>query len=138
MCEECGERKIQARKKCHNCYMRWYKRTHPEYREYAKKRRREWYHNEGGRDTQRNTAFQKAYGISLADYEQMLVEQDGRCAICGQPPKDRRLAVDHDHETGRVRGLLCYGHCNRAIGLLRDNPELLRRAAEYLERASAR
>jgi hypothetical protein len=81
------------------------------------------------------------HGISLAEYEEMLSEQDGVCAICGKretsydPRIDciRLLAVDHDHRTGMVRGLLC-DNCNHMIGQAHDDPEVLRRAADYLER----
>ena len=52
------------------------------------------------------------YGITERQYRLMLRRQKGRCSICGTLPKKRRLAVDHCHLTGRVRGLLCY-HCNR-------------------------
>lgn len=53
-------------------------------------------------------------GVSDEEYERLLVEQEGCCAICGNPPKNRRLSVDHNHRTGRVRGLLCF-RCNRAL-----------------------
>ena len=67
----------------------------------------------------------------------MLKAQNGVCAICQQNPKDRRLAVDHDHRTMRVRGLLC-NTCNRAIGQMGDDPVRLRRAAEYLGEVAER
>jgi len=73
----------------------------------------------------------RLYGVSRAQYEAMLESQGGMCAICGGPPGVRSLAVDHDHETKRVRGLLCSG-CNTGIGGLRENPELLGRAIDYL------
>jgi hypothetical protein len=53
-------------------------------------------------------------GITDDDYEALLAAQGGGCAICGNPPKTRRLHVDHDHKTGKVRGLLCH-RCNRAL-----------------------
>jgi hypothetical protein len=77
-------------------------------------------------------------GLTVEDYERRLSEQGGACAICRRPetirPKGRptRLAVDHDHGTRKVRGLLC-NVCNRALGLFRDSSELLRTAAAYLE-----
>lgn len=76
--------------------------------------------------------WKKLYGISVEDYHHMLEQQGGKCAICAQPDEGRALAVDHCHTTGRVRGLLCLA-CNTAIGKLRDDPELIRRAAEYIE-----
>lgn len=73
----------------------------------------------------------KKYGITVLDYEQMLQTQNERCAICQDKPTDHVLGVDHDHRTGRVRGLLCR-RCNVAIGYLRDDPELADAAANYL------
>lgn len=74
------------------------------------------------------------YGIDVADYERMLEEQGGACYICKQPPAKRALDIDHDHETGKVRGLLCSNH-NRALGLLGDDIMLLLRSVEYLVKA---
>ncbi len=56
----------------------------------------------------------RALGVTDADYERLLKAQHGHCALCPTKPKTRRLHVDHDHATGRVRGLLCY-RCNRAL-----------------------
>lgn len=76
------------------------------------------------------------YGLTLEQYAEMEKSQDGKCWICHLPEKlGQRLSVDHDAETGAVRGLLCRD-CNRGIGLLRHDPERLRRAALYLERAA--
>lgn len=75
----------------------------------------------------------RKYGITQADYEGMLQEQAGGCSICGDPPPEKvSLHVDHDHDTGAVRGLLCV-RCNNAIGMLRENVDLLTLVAEYLE-----
>lgn len=78
----------------------------------------------------RDQYLQRQYGISLVEYEGMLCEQNQACAICRSAGK---LHVDHDHETGRVRGLLC-GSCNRALGLFKDDSDSLKRAINYLER----
>ena len=66
-------------------------------------------------------------------YEHLLERQDGACGICGRDPDEmaRSLAVDHDHLTGMVRGLLCI-NCNSGLGQFKDSPDLLIRAAEYL------
>lgn len=72
------------------------------------------------------------YGLTLDDYNRRLDEQNGTCAICDQSPDKGRLVVDHSHVTGEVRGLLC-NSCNLALGLARDNPELLRKMAAYLD-----
>ncbi len=75
------------------------------------------------------------YGLTHAHYAAMLVAQNFSCGLCEKHVSDekKRLAVDHDHETGKVRMLLCH-NCNKALGLLRDDPALLRRAADYVER----
>ncbi|MFB6568365.1 endonuclease VII domain-containing protein [Streptomyces noursei] len=76
------------------------------------------------------------FGITIEDRDRMLVEQNGLCAICkAEPHPTQGLAVDHCHDTGRVRGLLCH-KCNRGIGYFKDSPERLRRAAAYLNTAS--
>jgi hypothetical protein len=65
-------------------------------------------------DVERARRYKKQYDITIDDYELMLAFQDGVCAICGRPPKKMRLAVDHDHKTGEVRGLLCF-ICNQTL-----------------------
>lgn len=82
--------------------------------------------------------FRSKFGITLGDYGDMLVAQGGTCAICKCKETATRngtvkaLAVDHDHKTGKVRGLLCCD-CNQAIGKLKENTESLRAAIRYLE-----
>lgn len=78
----------------------------------------------------------RQYGITEKGYANLLEKQKGLCAICGTDKptgKWKVFAVDHCHNTGMVRGLLC-NECNRGIGLLRDNPEILRKAADYLDK----
>ena len=79
----------------------------------------------------RNARLKAKYGITADRYDLILDSQGGICSICKRPPKTRRLAVDHDHKTKRVRGLLCH-LCNQGLGFLRT-AVLLRRAADYLE-----
>jgi hypothetical protein len=69
--------------------------------------------------------------INYAEYERMVAEQAGRCAICGQKPDGRDLNVDHDRSSGTVRALLC-ASCDRGIDSFANDPTRLRRAAEYL------
>lgn len=73
------------------------------------------------------------YGLTDAIYQQMFKMQKGVCAICGKPEphKGRRLAVDHNHNTTQVRGLLC-SHCNVALGLFNENLDSLEAAKQYL------
>lgn len=86
-------------------------------------------------DKNRDTVYKHRYGITLEDYNRMFLDQNGCCAICEkhQSEFDKRFAVDHDHETGKVRGLLC-SYCNKLLGLALDKPELLIASANYLEK----
>lgn len=85
----------------------------------------------------RRRAHLRRYGISPEAYDQMLADQKFVCAICGEPGKEngraKRLAVDHDHRSGKVRALLC-ANCNTAVGLLQDSQVLLAAASLYLTR----
>ena len=78
--------------------------------------------------------LQKSYGIGYAEYLTMLDAQNNACAICGTNDTGNRKAfhVDHCHDTGKIRGLLC-GNCNSGIGNLRDDINLLQRAIAYLQ-----
>lgn len=80
---------------------------------------------------QRRSRYRLLYGISLEQYEAMARQQGGVCKLCGHPPKKRRLYVDHDHRTKRVRGLLCF-RCNRALPDYITDSVWFRRAYEYL------
>lgn len=80
----------------------------------------------------RGCALKTRYGITIAQYDALAEAQGGGCALCGKAcTTGKRLAVDHDHATGRVRGLLCR-KCNRGLGHFDDDPAALRRAADYL------
>lgn len=76
------------------------------------------------------------YGLTKDEYRALLTEQGGVCAVCGSlPPVEgprKRLHLDHCHQTGKVRGFLCQS-CNHAIGHAKDDPDLLRKLASYLE-----
>lgn len=72
------------------------------------------------------------YGLDSIAYDSLLESQDHQCGICGS---SRKLYVDHNHATGAVRGFLC-NQCNAGIGMLQDNPDLLRKAIEWLEKDS--
>lgn len=81
----------------------------------------------------------RRYGMTVDEYLRMFSDSAGLCAICGNPETQtsntgvvKSLCVDHDHNTGRVRGLLC-NSCNRGLGFLGDDPAILRAAADYLE-----
>jgi hypothetical protein len=81
---------------------------------------------------QRKSELKRLYGITLEDYVNLFSIQNGVCAICLEICKTKKsLSVDHDHVTGKIRGLLC-NRCNRAIGMLQDNTDILDRAKKYI------
>ena len=81
----------------------------------------------------RNTILKREFGITIDDYEDMLQQQNNVCAICGGVNKTKSLCVDHSHITGKVRGLLC-NNCNVAIGMLAEDPVILNKAIEYINK----
>ena len=88
----------------------------------------------------RSQSIVKSYGLTLEKYDQILAAQKGGCAIChsktAKTKRNGRFCVDHDHVTEQVRGLLCAA-CNRGIGLLQDNAEILDAGAAYLRSRKA-
>ena len=82
--------------------------------------------------------LRKDFGITLKQFKALCEEQKGLCWICGNTdPRGENLAIDHCHETGAVRGLLC-SDCNRALGQFKDSEELLERAIMYLQKGPAK
>ena len=113
------------------------------YRPYCKEctraKRRAAYQRYGGKDVPYEQVLKRRYGITLADYNAMSLRQAHRCAVCRRPETaksrgggTRRLSVDHDHATGRVRGLLCH-RCNLVVWALEDNHVTLPAIAAYIE-----
>jgi len=94
-----------------NAYHRQYRRDHPA--------------------AQRGWLMKSRYGVTLEEYRELYDKQTGQCAICGISVPFPKLSVDHNHESGKIRGLLCQ-NCNAGIGMLGDAPERLTRAAQYL------
>jgi len=162
ICKKCGEGKSEldfriyavngidyVRKTCRECerkYMRARyaadpKRAAAASRKWAREHKghhnatkRAWYANNTERH--RSNVLRRAYGITLADYERMLSEQGGCCGICRTETTGncgRRLSVDHDHETGKVRGLLC-GRCNSMLGFIKEHPGALERAIDWVKK----
>lgn len=84
----------------------------------------------------RDLRLRRLYNITAAQYDELLAFQGGHCAICPRLPGKTRLAVDHDHKTGRTRGLLCW-RCNGLIGKGDDDPDLMESAARYLRKPPA-
>lgn len=148
MCKNHPDRKVKARELCNTCYEHYLHKINPAYHEAQRKNSREWrrkypdrakkhdkekYQKRKLRDDlkelDRDSAYKRKYGISLEDYNRMYKEQNGCCAICGKF-STRRLAVDHNHKTGVVRGLLCT-YCNFFLGTLENNLDVLDKSLIY-------
>ena len=116
-----------------------HKKNNPKiYKAYYKK----YLKSEKGQRTRREYAYKRSYNISIEEYEDLLNKQGGICLICKKKEKQERkythkynkeLDVDHNHKTGKVRGLLCQ-KCNRGLGCFNDNPKLIKNAYNYLLR----
>ena len=89
-------------------------------------------------DKVKDSFLKKKYGIGIVEWKRLFEIQEGRCKICNthQSELKKDLAVDHCHKTNKVRGLLCV-RCNRAIGLLEDDPVLLDKSSSYLKSAKS-
>lgn len=91
----------------------------------------------GSYENSKAKSLKKLYNLTLEEYNKILAEQQGVCAISGKTPSNTKsLSVDHDHKTGRIRGLLDW-KINQALEAFKDDPNLLRRAADYLENPPA-
>ena len=101
--------------------------------------KREWRKKNPEKHRAANQRWQMNRRMKRCDFDALMQEQGGRCAICGTEKAfsgggdNRRMAIDHCHASGAVRGLLC-GNCNRALGLVKDSVETLRNAIAYLEK----
>lgn len=110
----------------------WYrkKQQDPKYRKERSSYLRAYRATDNGRDKY----LQRTYGITLEEYNRLLAAQGGMCSICGTTNPGRGKAVfnvDHCHDTGTIRGLLCHS-CNVGLGKFKDNPSLLLKASSYL------
>lgn len=144
--------KGQHRNFCHDCEKEWIRKYHKT--PHGKATRKEWVENNKNKileykEVYKNDLIRKEksrtyhrarwlmlnFNMTVDDYMNLFKQQDAKCAICGASEMNGRrknFCVDHDHVTGKVRGLLCHS-CNVSIGLMKDSPSLLRKAAEYLD-----
>ena len=93
-------------------------------------------HKKRRREDQRKSVLKHRYGMSVEDYDALLKEQNSGCAICGNPipgRNNKHFAIDHNHKTNKVRGLLCY-KCNSGIGYFKENIDFLQKAIDYLKK----
>lgn len=99
------------------------------------------YHRENPEKKKRYPEMSRAweiktkYGLTVEEYDAIVRSEISKCRICGRTNDDVKLVLDHNHETGDIRGVLC-PNCNTGIGLFKDNPDLLEKAIEYLKDAS--
>ena len=132
--EGCGA-KHQGKGLCVKHYGIKYRKEHKaEKAEYFSKRYcqdKQYYDDyyQKNKDRSRNSSLVRAYNLTLEQYDAMFAEQEGKCYLCGLA---KRLAVDHNHTTGKVRRLLC-SECNTGLGKFNDDPALLQKALDYLE-----
>lgn len=121
--------------RCKSCACEIARKWQKDNRDHCNKKSREWARKNA--DKHHATNLKRNYGITGEQYNQMLAEQYYACALCGKSETEtrrKRLSVDHDHTTGKVRGLLC-SPCNKGIGHFKDSPTLLRKAALYLDKS---
>lgn len=111
-------------------YDKTYYLEHIEHKkEYGKNRPKRMY-----RDYARNYSLKKNYGIDIEIYNKMFLEQEGKCKLCHKHQEEfkKRFFVDHDHKTGKIRGLVCY-KCNTFLGYVDNNPEIILNIINYLK-----
>ena len=129
-----NRRKIGIRCKCKECCKQetidWRDKNRSEYNNYVA----EW--RAKNPERQHKTEIKRRYSLSIEDYNSMLTKQKCKCKICGKQHdpslKRGRLYVDHDHDTGKVRGLLC-GPCNSAIGYFNHDIKIMAKAIQYMQ-----
>jgi|ERR1017187_7892677 hypothetical protein len=110
-------------------------------REAWNRRGREYYHatkhDPNKKVRRRKYEYEKKFNLTIEQYDEMLRQQDYKCAICRRDTPNKKQnthwAVDHDHTTGKVRGLLCQ-NCNQGLGKFKDNKILLEEAIKYLQK----
>lgn len=145
-CDDCQTVVTSLRKRKHNlctpCYKKRWKADNPEKHKLSEQK-----YYEANKDAvkarskasyspeyDRKKHLRQKYGLTVEDYNQMFDSQGGKCAICGkhQSEDEKTFCVDHNHDTGAVRGLLC-SKCNKALGGFGDSIEMLNRATKYLK-----
>lgn len=107
-CKNCWKVWRLTRKEKFNAYRKQYRKQHPE----------KWL----------ESSIKSKYGLSYSDYKEFLIDQMGHCALC---PESKKLQVDHDHQTGKVRGLLCI-NCNRDLAVIEKHYNKLNKFLNYL------
>jgi hypothetical protein len=149
-CPNHEDRYIYCKNLCKSCYNTYLKNTNPEYASKQRRNTAEWIRNNSERKKEsdkkwvakQDKAYLKSYkrmkqiesyGLSLQQYEDMKANQNGVCAICNKiPANNKSLQIDHNHRTGKVRGLLCF-RCNFGMSYFSEDVERFKRVVVYLE-----
>ncbi len=139
VCIKCGEKRDNF-PLAGNGHGKWYYRPtcttckgrqdSARYKRYREKMKQE--DPEGWKLKRRREQLKRYYGMTLEEYQDKLKQQGGGCAICGRMEGLRDMPVDHCHKQGHIRGILCHW-CNKGLGQFFDNPENLRKAANYID-----
>lgn len=126
-------------KECHGLNDKKRREKDPLFKEKAKGYMKKFRSNPDNKRKIISSAYKTKYGITLEEYEQILKEQNNCCYICNieEGYNNKPLYVDHCHSSGKIRRLLCQ-HCNTGLGMFKDNPELLIKAADYLKEQHGR
>lgn len=143
------DKAVYVRGLCKSCYNKWLRENNPEFAKRQRENHDRWLqsHREQKKKTDKNWRFKqdseynhvrklRSYQLTPDDYDRLLKSQDGVCAICGKSPKGR-LHIDHNHDTGEVRGLLCF-RCNFGLSYFSENYSILQKASEYLATSQER
>ena len=127
-----GKRQKSCSRKCGKKY--WQLQNRDKVRQRQKELRK--LNPERSRASTRKSEYKRQYNLKIEDYDKLLIQQNFCCIICKslEPGKGKsRFSIDHNHETGKVRGLLCMA-CNQVIGRFKEDAKRFRRAAEYLKK----
>lgn len=144
-CSNHPDKPAHARGLCKACYNKRLLKSNTEYAKKQRQNQADWvkknltkskeYHKNYNQRVapmkKRDAQLRRDYGISLAEYQKLFKQQNGECAICSKK-SDKTLHVDHNHETGQIRGLLCF-RCNYGLGYFKDSLSQFKRIVKYLE-----
>lgn len=132
------DKDVLGRGLCNACYRAWW-REQPGNRELERVKGAMWQRQRMQRLTpdERREIVIRRHGLTRAEFDRMVADQGGGCAACGNPPTKRPLQIDHCHDTGQIRGLLC-GNCNSALGHAKDDITRLESLIVYLKMSRGR
>lgn len=142
--KDCGHNAKRDRDSnyCHSCYMQgWRKKNRKKINKYQRQRHRERIETEDGyrekvKARNRSLALKRKYGISVDEYNELLRKANNKCEICGSDGSNGhhgKLCVDHCHDTGRIRGILC-DPCNKKLGNAGDSVDSIMTLLKYLQK----